>query len=46
VRTLTLEVPRPTAPFDLGLSPDRRKLGIALAGIEVAAAAAPVLSAN
>jgi phosphoglycerol transferase len=46
VRTLEIEVPRPTAPAELGLGTDRRKLGIGLAGIAIAAAAEPVLTAN
>lgn len=46
VRTLVIEVPRPTAPAALGQGPDHRKLGIALATIGIAAVAEPVLTAN
>lgn len=34
-RSLTIEVPRAQSPFELGMSEDRRKLGIGLADVQV-----------
>ncbi|MES2161689.1 MAG: hypothetical protein V4476_11085 [Pseudomonadota bacterium] len=40
-RSITIKVPQPTSPHELGLSADQRQLGIALYSIEVIDAAAP-----
>jgi phosphoglycerol transferase len=37
-RSLTIEVPRPVSPAELGLSADTRKLGIGIAAIEIGSA--------